>query len=98
MPARPGGSLREERGGCLTSINTSKAIAMNEILREDFMATETRVINMNQIGRALNEMNDPPVQSLFVYTSNPAAVAPDQNEVLRGLPEAISSPWSMSDS
>jgi len=79
------GAYGKRGGGCLTSINTSKAIAMNEILREDFMATETRVINMNQIGRALNEMNDPPVQSLFVYTSNPAAVAPDQNEVLRGL-------------
>ena len=49
------------------------------------MAKETRVVNMNQLGRALNAVNDPPVQSLFVYTSNPAAVAPDQNEVLRGL-------------
>jgi len=79
------GAYRKKGGGCLTSVNTGKAFAMEEILREDFMATETRVINMNQIGRALNEMNDPPVQSLFVYTSNPAAVAPDQNEVLRGL-------------
>ncbi len=28
---------------------------------------------------------DPPIQSLYVYTSNPAAVAPDQNQVLKGL-------------
>ena len=27
----------------------------------------------------------PPVKALFVYNSNPAAVAPNQNEVLRGL-------------
>jgi anaerobic selenocysteine-containing dehydrogenase len=79
------GAYGKKGGGCLTSVNTAKAFAMEEILREDFMAKETRVVNMNQLGRALNAVNDPPVQSLFVYTSNPAAVAPDQNEVLRGL-------------
>lgn len=44
-----------------------------------------RVINMNQIGRALLETTDPHVRSLFVYNSNPAAVAPDSNRVLAGL-------------
>jgi anaerobic selenocysteine-containing dehydrogenase len=29
--------------------------------------------------------NDPPVKALFVYNSNPGAVAPDQNAVKRGL-------------
>jgi anaerobic selenocysteine-containing dehydrogenase len=33
----------------------------------------------------LNELNNPPIQSLYVYHSNPAAVTPDQNQVLRGL-------------
>jgi anaerobic selenocysteine-containing dehydrogenase len=58
---------------------------MNEVLREDFMAKKTRTINMNRLGWALNELNDPPIQSLYVYHSNPAAVTPDQNQVLKGL-------------
>ena len=49
------------------------------------MVKETRIINMNRLGWALNELNDPPIKSLYVYTSNPAAVAPDQNQVLKGL-------------
>ena len=45
----------------------------------------TRVVNMNQLGRALTEYNDPPVQMLFVYNCNPAVTMPDQNRVLQGL-------------
>jgi len=33
----------------------------------------------------LVEENDPPVKAMFVYNSNPAAVAPNQNSVLRGM-------------
>jgi anaerobic selenocysteine-containing dehydrogenase len=40
---------------------------------------------MNQLGAALTEMAEPPVMSLYVYHSNPAAIAPDQNAVIRGL-------------
>ena len=40
---------------------------------------------MSQLGHALNELDDPPVKALVVYNSNPAAVAPNQNAVLRGL-------------
>ena len=40
---------------------------------------------MNKLGAALNEVIDPPIMSLYVYHSNPAAVAPDQNRVLQGL-------------
>jgi anaerobic selenocysteine-containing dehydrogenase len=44
-----------------------------------------RTVNMVQLGKALTELNNPPVKSLFVYNSNPAAVCPDQNLVIRGL-------------
>ncbi|AZB44135.1 molybdopterin oxidoreductase family protein [Bacillus sp. FJAT-42376] len=44
----------------------------------------TRIINMNQLGRSLLELN-PPIQSLFVYNSNPAVVAPEANKVKEGL-------------
>ena len=40
---------------------------------------------MNQLGQALNELADPPVNALYVYHSNPASIAPDQNAVIRGL-------------
>jgi anaerobic selenocysteine-containing dehydrogenase len=45
----------------------------------------TRLINMNKLGRALTELNDPPVKMLFVYNCNPAATMPDQQRVLKGL-------------
>ncbi len=45
----------------------------------------TRLVNMNQLGRALTEVGDPPVRLLFVYNCNPAVTMPDQNRVLRGL-------------
>jgi anaerobic selenocysteine-containing dehydrogenase len=44
----------------------------------------TRLVNMNQLGRALTEM-DPPVRVLFVYNSNAAATSPDQRRIIRGL-------------
>src|SRR5216683_272519 len=36
-------------------------------------------------GMAINTLNDPPVEALFVYNSNPAAVCPNHNDVIRGL-------------
>jgi anaerobic selenocysteine-containing dehydrogenase len=40
---------------------------------------------MNRLGDALTALRDPPVKAMYVWASNPAAVAPDQNAVLRGL-------------
>jgi molybdopterin guanine dinucleotide-containing S/N-oxide reductase-like protein len=57
-----------------------------------------RVVNMSELGQALTELGQtkdredgpmhdegPPVHALFVYNSNPAAVAPNHNAVRRGL-------------
>ena len=46
---------------------------------------DTRVVNMNHLGRALTEYDDPPVNVLFVYNCNPAATVPDQRRVIKGL-------------
>jgi anaerobic selenocysteine-containing dehydrogenase len=43
-----------------------------------------RSINMNRLGDVLLETASP-VRALFVYNSNPAQVAPDQNKVRQGL-------------
>ncbi len=45
---------------------------------------QTRVINMNLLGEALLTV-DTPVKSLYVYSSNPAVVAPEGNKVRKGL-------------
>jgi anaerobic selenocysteine-containing dehydrogenase len=47
--------------------------------------SNARVVNMNHLGRALTDYDDPPVNMLFVYNCNPAATVPDQRHVLRGL-------------
>ena len=45
-----------------------------------------RMVNMNRLGAALlGEVDDPPIQSLFVYGSNPAAVAPNAGQVVAGM-------------
>jgi anaerobic selenocysteine-containing dehydrogenase len=49
---------------------------------------DTRLVNMNHLGRALTDYDDPPVNVLFVYNCNPAATAPDQRHVIRGLERA----------
>jgi len=46
---------------------------------------DTRIVNMNHLGRALTEYDNPPVDVLFVYNCNPAATVPDQRRILRGL-------------
>jgi anaerobic selenocysteine-containing dehydrogenase len=41
---------------------------------------------MSEIGRVLNDVSlDPPVKAIFVYNSNPVAVAPDQESVQKGF-------------
>jgi len=67
----------------------SDALQMPELMKASPLGRAARVVNMSQLGRALT-MQDagvggPPVKALFVYNSNPAAVAPNQNDVLRGM-------------
>ncbi|HEY9233107.1 MAG TPA: molybdopterin oxidoreductase family protein, partial [Blastocatellia bacterium] len=78
------GSWREAGGGVLLS--TSGAFAMDEgvLHRPDLVRGNPRTINMSRLGEALTELQ-PPVRALYVYNSNPAAVAPDQSKVLAGL-------------
>ncbi len=47
--------------------------------------TDTRQINMTQLGRALCELDDPKVEVLFVFNANPVATAPEQAKVETGM-------------
>jgi anaerobic selenocysteine-containing dehydrogenase len=79
------GAWRRQGGGAFAGTFTSGAFKMAEITRDDFMTKETRIVNMNQLGHSLTQLDNPPIQSLYVYHSNPASIAPDQNQVLKGL-------------
>ncbi|MEC0238095.1 molybdopterin oxidoreductase family protein [Paenibacillus kribbensis] len=45
---------------------------------------DARVINMNRIGEALLQKDDP-IKALFVYCSNPVVVAPNTERVMQGF-------------
>jgi anaerobic selenocysteine-containing dehydrogenase len=83
------GGWKEIGGGLQMSTSAAAAFNTEALKRPDLMKTalgrDARVINMVKLGRVLNTMNDPPVKALFVYSSNPAAVCPEHNEVVRGL-------------
>ncbi len=84
------GSWRLQGGGL--QLSTSGAFAFNSpaLERPDLMMASplqrtARLVNMSRLGHALTELDDPPVKALFVYNSNPAAIAPNQNAVVRGM-------------
>lgn len=84
------GSWRNVGGGL--QLTTSGAFDFNRAALErpdlqlrSTLGREARLINMAQLGRALNEVVDPPVKGLIVYNSNPAAIAPHQTAVVAGL-------------
>lgn len=83
------GSWKEIGGGL--QLSTSGAFGLNRAAldRPDLMmkalGRPARVVNMVELGKALNTLENPPIKALFVYNSNPAAVCPNHNEVVRGL-------------
>ncbi|WP_080845864.1 molybdopterin oxidoreductase family protein [Cytobacillus gottheilii] len=79
------GHWAKKGGGAIKSNSGFLAHNEDQLQRPDLLANkETRVINMNQIGDALLQTEDP-VRSMFVYNSNPAVVAPSANKVRQGL-------------
>ncbi|MGH8277659.1 MAG: molybdopterin-dependent oxidoreductase, partial [Steroidobacteraceae bacterium] len=84
------GSWKEVGGGL--QLSTSGVWQLNDaaLMRPDLMkksplGREARIVNMSQLGEALTQLDGPPVKAVFVYNSNPAAVAPNHNDVIRGF-------------
>ena len=71
------------RGGGYAMSNSSAWSIERTWIRDQ--EPPTRLVNMNQLGRALTEYADPPVKALFVYNSNAAVTSPHQTKVLQGL-------------
>ncbi len=84
------GSYTEAGGGL--QLSTSGAFYLNvhalerpDLMQQSPLGRAARVVNMSELGKALNHLNGPPVKAIFVYNSNPAVVAPNHAEVLRGF-------------
>ncbi len=59
---------------------------LSALSRPDLAPPGTREVNMIQLGRVLTDQAmDPPIRALFVWNSNPAVIAADQQRVLEGL-------------
>ncbi|MED3908545.1 molybdopterin oxidoreductase family protein [Peribacillus simplex] len=79
------GQWMVEGGGAIKGNSGYLAFNTNALRRPDLLHNKaTRTINMNQIGQALLEKENP-IRSMFVYGSNPALVAPNANKVQDGL-------------
>jgi molybdopterin guanine dinucleotide-containing S/N-oxide reductase-like protein len=83
------GSWKEVGGGLQLSTSGAYGLNKNALERTDLMEKSlgrpARTINMVELGQVLNTLDDPPVKALFVFNSNPAAVCPNHNDVVRGL-------------
>jgi anaerobic selenocysteine-containing dehydrogenase len=84
------GAWKQRGGGLQLSLSGAFEFDSPALERPDLMLASplqrpARIVNMSQFGQALTELDSPPVKALFVYNSNPAAIAPNQNAVVRGL-------------
>jgi molybdopterin guanine dinucleotide-containing S/N-oxide reductase-like protein len=84
------GSWKEVGGGLQLSVSGAWQLNDAALTRPDLMLRSplrrpARVVNMSELGQALTALDKPPVKAVFVYNSNPATVAPNHNDVIRGL-------------
>ena len=84
------GSWAEVGGGLQLSTSGTFFLNMQALERPDLMEKSplrrpARIVNMSELGRALTQLDKPPVKAIFVYNSNPAVVAPNNPDVLRGF-------------
>ena len=82
------GHWRRAGGGVQLSTSANFQFNRAALERPD-LGPPVRTINMIRLGDALTlpdaGVGGPPVKAMIVYNSNPAAVAPDRNTVMRGL-------------
>ncbi len=79
------GSWRDPAGGGLLSSSGTYPIDTAALERPDLMRGTPRTVNMSAIGDALLDAREPPIQAIYVYNSNPVAVAPHSAKVAAGF-------------
>ncbi|HEU5350053.1 MAG TPA: molybdopterin-dependent oxidoreductase [Terracidiphilus sp.] len=98
LPALTGAWKHRGGGGSLSTSGgfqwDKKALERPDLAEKSPLGRLARVVNMSTLGEALTELGTRPherpgegprVHALFVYNSNPGAIAPNQNAVRRGL-------------
>ncbi len=82
------GAWRDPAGGVVLSTAGFFGVNTEKLGRPDLLkksgCPNPRTVNMVAIGDALLEAK-PPVRALYVYNSNPVAVAPDSGKVIQGF-------------
>jgi len=79
------GAWRDPAGGMLLSSSHMVPITPARHVQTQLLGTaRPRSINMVEIGDALLAA-DPPIEAVVVYNSNPVAVAPESDKVIRGF-------------
>jgi anaerobic selenocysteine-containing dehydrogenase len=79
------GAWRDCAGGALLSSSGTFPMQKNALERPDLIRGTPRTINMSTIGDALTRLEDPPIRAIYIYNSNPVAVAPESSSVTRGF-------------
>ena len=79
------GAWRDPAGGALLSSSGTYPTDSAALERPDLIRGTPRTINMSAIGDALTCASDPPIRAIYVYNSNPVAVAPDSTRVVAGF-------------
>ncbi len=79
------GSWRDPAGGALLSSSGTYPVDSRALERPDLIRGTPRTINMSAIGDALLAASDPPIRAIYVYNSNPVAVAPESSKVQAGF-------------
>jgi anaerobic selenocysteine-containing dehydrogenase len=94
LPALTGAWKHRGGGAQLTTSGgfewDKRAVERPDLALSSPLKRPARVVNMCSLGHALNELGEnpedgPAVRALFVYNSNPGAVAPNRNAVRGGL-------------
>jgi anaerobic selenocysteine-containing dehydrogenase len=79
-----GGGIQLSCSGAF-KLNKDQFLERPDLMLKSSLGRASRVVNMSELGKALTALEDPPVKAIFVYNSNPAAIAPNHNDVVRGF-------------
>jgi anaerobic selenocysteine-containing dehydrogenase len=79
------GDWKYPGGGVFYDTRGFFGLNWDALSRDDLRSRQTRALDVKRLGDELLETINPPVKVLFAYACNPAASAPNQTKVLRGL-------------